>query len=143
MKHVVWICAGMLLAAVAAGLVVRQATGQPHLREVIAVTLITVVSAHVSMVPLVLVRRGSPVAVFQAGFGGTVIHLFLTIATGAAVYAMRLVGDRSLFMFLLLGFYWISLMLVVVAMIRIFRRSNSAAAAGNAGPTSQTAPTMR
>jgi hypothetical protein len=132
----------MLVAAVAAELIVRQVTGQPHLREVVAVTLITLVSANLSMVPLAIVRKGSTVAIFQAGFGGTVLHLFLTIGMGAAAHAMRLVGERSLFVFLLLGFYWISLMLVVVAMIRVFRRS-SAAAAANQVPASQTAPTMR
>lgn len=131
----------MLVAAVAAELIVRQVTGQPHLREVIAVCVITLVSANLSMVPLAIVRKGSTVAIFQAGFGGTVLHLFLTIGMGAAAHAMRLVGERSLFVFLLLGFYWISLMLVVVAMIRVFRRSSAAAA--NQVSASQTAPTMR
>jgi hypothetical protein len=145
-KHVViWISAGMLVAASAAGLVVRQATGQPHLRELAAVTAITYVSAHLSIVPLLVLRKSSAVVVFQSAFAGTVLHLFLTIAMGAAVHAMQWVGDRRLFLFLLLGFYWVSLMLVVMAMIRIFRRSTAASGGGPpaAGVPHTTAPTMR
>ena len=145
MKHVLWISAGMLLAAASAELVVRQSTGQPHRRELLAATAITLVSAHLSILPLILLRRSGMVIVFQAAFAGTILHLFLTIALGGAVHAMRLVGDRNLFLFLLLGLYWVSLLLVVVAMNRIFRRASASAAAAtrNPGETPQAAPTMR
>lgn len=123
MKHVITICTGMLLAAVGAALIVRQATGHSHLSEIVAATAITLISALLSMVPLMVLRRSSPVVMFQAAFGGTVLHLFLTIAMGAAVYALRPLGDRNLFLFLLLASYWVSLIFMVVAMIRVFRRS--------------------
>jgi hypothetical protein len=121
-KHVFWISAGLLLTAAVGAMVLRQATGQWHLRELGVVTAITLASSQVAMVPLILARKASPVTIFQAAFGGTVLHLFLTLALGAAVHAMGWV-DRGLFLFLLLGFYWFSLIFVVTAMIRSFRHA--------------------
>jgi hypothetical protein len=76
-----------------------------------------------------------------------VLHIFLTIAMGAAVYAMQAVNDRRLFVFLLLFLYWISLMLVVVAMVRIFRGSSAAQRSSGTlpqqPPQQPAAPTMR
>jgi hypothetical protein len=128
-KHVIWISAGLLLTAVVGALVLRQSTGQWHLRELGVVTAITLASSQVAMIPLILTRKASPVAIFQAAFGGTVIHLFLTLALGAAVHAMGWV-DRGLFLFLLLGFYWFSLIFVVTAMIKSFRHSTQFGTSG-------------
>jgi hypothetical protein len=89
-------------------------------------------------------RSPSPVVVFQAGFGGTVLHLFLTVALGASVYALNVVEDRRLFVLLLMGFYWVSLMLVVVAMIRVFRKAVTGAPhAGATPPAAPATPTTR
>ena len=145
MRHVVFICTGMLIAAVAAAFILRAATGDPHVRDVTTVALLTLVSAHLSLVPLVLCRRSpSPIVVFQAGFGGTVLHLLLTIALGAAVYALNVVQDRRPFVLLLMGFYWVSLMLVVVAMIRVFRKAVTVASNGGVSPAAAPAtPTTR
>jgi hypothetical protein len=106
-----------------AALILRQTTGQPHLRDLAIVTGITLLSSQAAMIPIGLARKSDPVVVFQAAFGGSVIHLFTTLALGATVHAMKWVDDRSLFLFLLLGFYWFSLIFVVTAMIKIFRRS--------------------
>jgi hypothetical protein len=136
----------MLIAAVAAAVIVRAVTGNPHVRDVATVSLVTLLSAHLSLVPLMLCRRSpSPVVMFQAGFGGTVLHLFLTIAMGAALYALNVVEDRRPFLPLLMGFYWVSLMLVVVAMVRVFRKTAAAAAAAapDAGGAPPATPTMR
>ena len=130
MRHVFFICTGMLIAAVAGGFVLRAVTGDAHVRDVTTVSLVTLASAHLSMVPLMLCRRSRAlVVIFQAGFVGTVLHLFLTIALGAAAYALHLVEDRRLYVILLMAFYWVSLMLVVVAMIRVFRKVAAGAAA--------------
>ena len=122
MKQVIWIIGGLLVTAAIATLVLHQSTGRAHVRDVAIATGITLVSAIASLVPLFLTGKASPVAVFQAAFGGTVIHLFLTLALGAAAHAMRWV-DRGIFLFLLMAFYWFSLIFVVTAMIKIFRRS--------------------
>lgn len=145
MRHVIFICTGMLIAAVAAAFILRAATGDPHVRDVTAVALVTLISAHVSLVPLMLCRRSpSPVVIFQAGFGGTVLHLLLTVALGAGVYVLNVVQDRRPFALLLMGFYWVSLMLVVVAMIRVFRKAVTVASNGGVSPAAAPAtPTTR
>ncbi|MDB5323563.1 MAG: hypothetical protein JWN40_5194 [Phycisphaerales bacterium] len=125
MKHLLWIAAGLILTAVAAAMILRQTKGDAHARDIATAVLITLASAELSMIPMMLVRRSGPIAHFQAAFGGTVLHLFLTFALGATAYALHLVPDRQIFLFLLLGFYWISLVFVVLAMIRLFRRSVS------------------
>ncbi len=122
MKNLVWIIAGLLATAVVAALVLRQTKGDPHLREIAFATVITIVSATVALVPLALTPRSSPVAVFQAAFGGTVIHLFLTLGIGAAAHSLGRV-DRGLFLFLLLAFYWTSLVFLVIAVTQVVRRS--------------------
>jgi hypothetical protein len=121
-KIVLGILAGIVVTAAVAALVLRQATGQPHLRDVAYAAAITLVSAELALIPVALVRKSSPVALFQAAFGGTVLHLFLTLALGAAVHGLNLV-DRRIFLFLLLGLYWFSLIFVVSALIRVFRRA--------------------
>ncbi len=122
MKTVLWICGGLIGTAIVAAIVLRQLTGHTHLHEVEVATLITTISAFIAIIPLALVRKGSPVAVFQAGFGGTVIHLFISLGVGIAVQRFNLV-DRKIFLFLLMGFYWISLIFLVTSMVRYFRRS--------------------
>jgi hypothetical protein len=132
-KHAIWIPLGLLAIAALAALVLRQVTGSYHGQEVGFAAGITLVSAELAMVPLALSRRLGPVANFQAAFGGTLMHLFLCLAAGAAVYALRLAGDRNVYVFLLLGFYWFSLVFVVIAMTRVFRRTMPS---GDAAPKS-------
>jgi len=119
-KPLLSIFAGVLVIAAAAALVLRQLTGDAHLRDLGLLAAITALSAQLSMIPLLLMRGKSPVAVFQSAFGGTVLHLLVMLALGAAVNAMHWV-DRRYFLFLLLAFYWFSLVFIVTAMIRIFR----------------------
>jgi hypothetical protein len=128
-KHVIWIPLGLLLTAAVAALVLRQVTGSYHGQEVGFAVGITLVSAELAMIPLAMTRRLGPVANFQAAFGGTLMHLFLCLAAGAAVYALQLAGDRNIYVFLLLGFYWFSLVFVVIAMARVFRRTMPTTAA--------------
>jgi hypothetical protein len=122
-KHVIWIPIALFLTAGLAALVLNQVAGGYHVQDIAYAAGITLVSAELAMIPITLTRKSGPVANFQAAFGGTVIHLFLTFAAGAACYGLKLVADRQVFLFLLLGFYWFSLVFVVIAMIRIFRRS--------------------
>jgi len=119
-KHVIWIFAGLIVTAIVAALVLRQATGHAHLRDVGIVTAITLLSSQVAMLPLLMARGKSAVTVFQSAFAGTVIHLFLMLAMGAVIHAMKW-ADRNIFLFLLLAFYWFSLVFVVISMSKIFR----------------------
>src|SRR3954465_5331915 len=112
----------MIATAVVAAVVLRQATGNAHLRDVGIVTAITLLSSHIAMVPLLIARGRPAITVFQSAFAGTVIHLFLMLAMGAVIHAMKW-ADRGIFLFLLLAFYWFSLGFAIIAMIKFFRGS--------------------
>lgn len=123
MKSLIWMPLGLAAAAGVALLILRGATGQLFLRETLIAAGIAVVASEAAMVPLVIVRRGSTLAMSQASLVGTVLHMFLAFVLGAVAYSMKLVGQRNYFMFLLLGFYWVSLVLIVIAMIKSVRRA--------------------
>jgi len=72
-KHLLWIAAGLVLTAVIAAMILRQTKGDAHARDLATAVLITLASAELSMIPMMLVRRAGPVAHFQAAFGGTVL----------------------------------------------------------------------
>jgi hypothetical protein len=133
-KHLIWIPVALLAIAGVAALVLQGATGDAHGRELAFAAGLSIVSAELSLVPLALARNAGVVALFQAAFGGTVIHLFVTLAAGAGVYGLGLAGDRRTFLFLLLGFYWFSLVFVVIAMSKVFRRAVPADGAAGVGP---------
>ena len=120
MKQLIWIIAGVIMIAGVSALVLRQATGNAHLRDIGIVTGITLISAQIAMIPLLMARGKAAVTLFQSAFVGTVIHLFFMLAIGAVIHAMKW-ADRGIFLFLLLAFYWFSLVFVVIAIIRIFR----------------------
>ena len=140
MKSLVWVPVGIVLAAVTAAGVLRGVTGASHVREVMTAAAIAVVAAELSLVPLVLTRQAGQIAVTQAALGGTLILLFLMISVGAAAYTMRLVDNRQLFMFLLMGFYWISLVFTVIAMIKAVRRAHPEPKPSAAGAQAKGAP---
>ena len=129
MKSILGIIAGLLLTALLAALALRQITHDTHLPELAIATGITLISALLSLLPLALTRKSDPVVVFQASFAGTIIHLFATLGMGGAVVLLQLV-NRNIFVFLLLGFYWFSLIFIATAMIKIFRNSAHLRAAG-------------
>lgn len=129
MKHLIWVPIVLALLALVALGVMRSATGQPHAPEVFAAAGVVIISSTLALVPITLARRSDAVVVFQAAFGGTVIHMFLAVALAAGCHVLKLVPDpdRRLFLFLLLSFYFVSLIVLVLAMVRVFRKSASAA----------------
>jgi len=56
-RHMIWIPAGMLLAAAAAALILRQFMGNPHLQELGFAAGITLVSAELAMIPMAMTRK--------------------------------------------------------------------------------------
>ncbi len=94
---------------------------QPHVRELIAAAVICVISGDLALLPAVLFRKSEPATVSQAGLAGTVVHMFLTLLLAAVVWMGKLVAYRQMFLFLLLAFYWISLIVLVLAMTRLVR----------------------
>lgn len=139
MKNLAWVGVSIVLAAAAAVPILRAITGRGYEREVVTAGVIVLVAGELSMVPLLLARRSKMVAVFQAAMLGTVAHLFLTFAMGAAAYGLRLVVDRQLFLFLLMGLYWVSLIFLVIVMTKAVRRAEPESAP-TAGPRAPGAP---
>ena len=118
----------MALSAAAGALVLRGLGRPVDVRNLVAAAVIAMSAAEAALMPLLLTRHAGPAAVSQAGLVGTVVHLFLSIALGAAAYVMKLTGRRDAFLFYLLCFYWVSLIYIVTVMAKEIRRSASAAA---------------
>jgi hypothetical protein len=117
----------MVLSAAAAAWLLRAVGAQVELKTVITAAVITTLAAEAAVLPVVLARNAAPVVTSQAALVGTMLHLFLTFVLGAAAYLMNLVTRKDLFLFLLLGFYWVSLIFIVLVMIRFIRRSATSA----------------
>lgn len=136
MKSLVWMPVVIVLSAGAALLLLRALTGAAHLRELLFAGGIALISAELAMLPIILARRSAQIAMAQAALVGTVLHMFLMLAMGGAAFGLHLVGERQLFLFLLLGLYWVSLIFIVIAMIKAVRgalpESRSGGAAGGA-----------
>jgi hypothetical protein len=132
-KGLVLVPVGMVLTALAAALILRGAGRAVPASTLITAAGIATLAAEGALIPLVLTRRAGPVGTAQAALGGSMIHLFFTFVLGAGAYLMKLVDRRDTFLFLLMSFYWISLLLVVTVMVRQVRRSaESVKASGTA-----------
>lgn len=101
---------------------VAMAAGwQPHGRELIAAALICVLSGEMALAPAVIFRKSDPATVSQAGLAGTVVHMFLTLLLAAVVWMGKMVANKQMFLFMLLAFFWVSLIVLVLAMTRLVR----------------------
>ena len=105
---------------------------KPHPRELLAAAIICAVAGEMALLPATLLRKADATTVSQAGLAGTVIHMFLTLMLAAMAWMGKLIVDRGPFLFLLLAFYWISLIVLVLAMARLVR-----GAAKPAGPVTK------
>jgi hypothetical protein len=92
-----------------------------HQRELLAAMVICILSGEIALLPSVVLRKADPATVSQAGLAGTVIHMFLTLLMAAVVWMEKLIADRGPFLFMLLAFFWISLIVLVLAMARLVR----------------------
>jgi hypothetical protein len=108
---------------------------RPHARELIAAATACGVGGIFALAPSILMRGGDVAGVTQTALLGTVIHMFVTLLAAAIIWMGGLVADRAAFVFLLLAFYWISLIALVLAMARLVRHARQAKP-GAAGATS-------
>ena len=90
-------------------------------RELIATVAICIVSGEMALMPTVLLRKSDAATVSQAGLAGTVIHMFLTLLLAAVAWMGHLIHNRQQFLFLLLAFFWVSLIVLVLAMTWLVR----------------------
>lgn len=115
----------VLLVIVGGCIGVAMAAGwQPYVRELIAAALICTISGELALLPAALLGKSDPATVSQAGLAGTVIHMFLSLLLAAVVWIGKLVVNKQMFLFMLLGFFWVSLVVLVLAMTRLVRSAD-------------------
>jgi hypothetical protein len=90
--------------------------------ELAVVAGLCMVSAELSLIPALRAQRSGPAAVAQAALLGTVAHMLLTVVLAAVAWSAHLMPmQRQAFIYLLLAFYWVSLIGLVIALVRIIR----------------------
>jgi hypothetical protein len=91
-------------------------------RELGMAAALCAVSGELSLIPALRTHRNDPVAMAQAALIGTVAHMVLTLVLAAGAWSARLVPlERHAFIYMLLVFYWVSLIGLVIALARILR----------------------
>lgn len=107
--------------------------GVVHGRDVAAAAIICGVSAELALVPAWLRRNAGVLAVFQAGLVGTVLHLIAALFIGVVMMFAHVAVDTRTFLYLLIAFFWVSLMVMVMGLARLFREASPEPAAPAAG----------
>src|SRR2546429_560787 len=111
----------VLAIAFAAAIGICRAIGvDAHLRELLAATLTCLIAGELAVLPLVLARGGNQASVAQAALVGSVVHLFVCIAVAGVVVFGHL-GPGPAYLYWLLGFYWVTLIVLVVVFARSIR----------------------
>jgi hypothetical protein len=122
-KTLVLVPVAVAAALACAGGLCRLMGLPPHGRDLLTAAAVAAVAAEAALIPALLLRRSEPVKIAQAALGGTVLHLLLTIFLAAAVMVARVVEPAGPFVYWLTGAYWLSLALLVWALIGLARRS--------------------
>jgi hypothetical protein len=123
MKQLVLIplAVGAALAA-AAGLCVLAGLPLHGGRDLVTAAVVAMIAAEVALLPAWAARRGEPAKLASTALGGTVLHLLLTIFLAAAVMVARVVEPAGPFVYWLLGAYWLSLAMLVWALLAMAPR---------------------
>jgi hypothetical protein len=121
LKNLLLIPIVMLLVAAGCWGVMAAMGLKIHPRDLIVAAVICTIAGEMALAPATLLRSGDAATVSQAGLAGTVIHMFLSLLLAAMAWMGKLVIDRGPFLFLLLAFYWISLIVLVLATARLVR----------------------
>jgi hypothetical protein len=111
----------MAIAAAAAFGLLHAMHWNPHAGDVITAAVVCMISGTAALAPAFSKRRGGITPLFQAGLMGTVLHLLVTLACAAVIMLGKLSADRRVFLYLILVFYWVSLVTLVRILARLFR----------------------
>ena len=113
--HPVALTIGALLA-----LAIGRATGlNPNPISIFAAAAIALVASELAVAPIVFNKSKDPANVFLKALMGTVLHLGLSVVMGAVgVFVLKL---GSVFVYWLLGAYWITLIGLCTVFIRVLR----------------------
>jgi hypothetical protein len=98
----------------------------PHMKELSCAAGAAIVSSCLALVPLILTRGASQLAMAQASLVATMIHL-MTAATLAAVVILGHLPLGQSFTYWLLTFYWVTLIVVAVECARAVKLAPIAA----------------
>lgn len=95
-------------------------------REALAAGGAGILGAWVGIAIIALARKSEPAQLAQAGLAGTAAQMMLTIAMGAIGYIAGLVEHRGVYLFMVLGVYWVGLVVVVAQFIILIRHASRA-----------------
>src|SRR5690349_16885230 len=98
-----------------------------HVTDLLAATLTCLVAGELAAIPLLLTRGGSQASVAQSALVGSVVHLFVCIGVAGVIIFGHL-GLGPTYLYWLLGFYWITLIALVVVFARSIRSAPTAQA---------------
>ena len=114
----------VLAVATVVALVVARVAGLNPV-PILAAAGIALIASEMAVLPMVLGRSKQPADVFIKAFGGTVIHLGLFVMMGA----IGILGSKlgNVFVYWLIGAYWITLIGLCTILIRVLRSPNESA----------------
>lgn len=110
----------LIAAATVLVLIVGRMSGHnPSAVSIVAAAAIALVASELAVVPLLLNKSKNPADVFLRAFFGTILHLVLSVILGAlAIFGLKLGG---IFVYWLLGAYWITLIGLCIVFVRVLR----------------------
>jgi hypothetical protein len=123
----VLLAAPVLVIVVAAGGLLACTVGgvNPHVRDMLIAAAVVTVACVASALPLWLSSGSDQAGAAQAGLVATMAHLFVSVAIAAVVFLTLRAGLP--FTLWMLAMYWATLIVVVVAAIRVVRAAPAGA----------------
>jgi hypothetical protein len=118
MKTLIFIPLSLAVMAALMAVVCRIARLDVGNREALFAVIIAAFAAEIAFLPAWLAQKSESVRFAQAALGGTLLHLFITFVLGAALLLAKFVLPQP-FVYWLLGAYWISLSVLVVALLKL------------------------
>ena len=124
MRGLLTIPLAVLLAAAIGMIGCRLAGLQVSALTVGIAGLACVVAGELGLLPSLFARGASQGTIAQAGLVGTIVHLFAAAVVAALVFLGHLNVGNS-FIYWLLGFYWITLLVLAIEIARSVRLAHS------------------
>jgi hypothetical protein len=88
-----------------------------HGHDLVTAAVVAIVAAELALLPAWAVRRREQATFAQLALGGTVLQMMLTVLLATAVSIARVVEPQGPFVFWLTGAYWLSLAMLVWALL--------------------------
>lgn len=92
-----------------------------HTQELFIAAVIGLLAGELGIVPMILTRGASQYAVTQAALVASIVHLFSCTAFGGILIATKPITLDPSFIYLLMLFYFLTLILLVNVLVRAVR----------------------